>query len=51
MRPIIFSWSDAQSWKFVDDTTLAQVIPRERQSNIQDDVDAVEQLSRNNELF
>ena len=37
-------------WKYVDDTTLAEVVPRGDQSGMQDAVNAVEQWSIVNKL-
>ena len=42
--------SDAQTWKYVDDTTLAEVIPKDGVSHIQSAVDSVVRWSRSNKL-
>lgn len=42
--------SRSDSWKYVDDTTLAEVVPKGGQSGIQAAVDAVEQWSTANKL-
>ena len=39
--------SDAQTWKYVDDTTLAEVIPKDGVSHIQSAVDPVVHWLRN----
>ncbi|CAB4003563.1 Hypothetical predicted protein, partial [Paramuricea clavata] len=41
---------DAHSWKHVDDTTLAEVVPRNDQTNIQNAVTEVEKWSNINNL-
>ena len=42
--------SDVHTWKYVDDTTLAEVIPKDGESSIQQAVDSVADWSRRNEL-
>ena len=42
--------SDAQTWKYVDDTTLAEVIPKDGVSHIQSAVDSVVRWSCSNKL-
>lgn len=42
--------SDAQTWKYVDDTTLAEMIPKDGVSHIQSAVDWVVRWSRSNKL-
>ena len=42
--------SDAQTWKYVDDTTLAEVIPKDGVSCIQSAVDSGVRWSRSNKL-
>ncbi|XP_078349221.1 uncharacterized protein LOC144634192 [Oculina patagonica] len=42
--------SDVQTWKYVDDTTLAEVIAKDSESNIQEAVDTVALWSRCNKL-
>ena len=42
--------SNAQTWKYVDDTTLAEVIPKDGVSHIQKAVDLVVCWSRSNKL-
>ena len=42
--------SRSDSWKYVDDTTLAEVVPKGGQSGIQAAVDAAEQWSTANKL-
>jgi hypothetical protein len=41
---------DAHSWKYVDDTTLAEVVPRNGQTDIQNAVTEVEKWSNINKL-
>ena len=42
--------SEGHSWKYVDDTTLAEVVPRNSQSQMQSAVSDVEKWSKNNKL-
>ena len=42
--------SDVQTWKYVDDTTLAEVIPKGGESSMQKSVDSVALWSRCNKL-
>ena len=42
--------SEAQAWKYVDDTTLAEVVPKSGNSSIQCSVTEVEQWSISNKL-
>ena len=42
--------SNAQTWKYVDDTTLAEVIPKDGVNHIQSAVDSVVCWSRSNKL-
>jgi hypothetical protein len=41
---------EGHSWKYVDDTTLAEVVPRNSQSQMQSAVSGVEKWSKNNKL-
>ena len=45
-----FHPSEAQAWKYVNDTTLAEVVPKSGNSSIQCSVTKVEQWSRRNKL-
>ena len=42
--------SDVQTWKYVDDTTLAEVIPKDGESSIEEAVDSVADWSHRNKL-
>jgi hypothetical protein len=42
--------SEVHAWKFVDDTTLAEVVPRNGETFIQNAVADVERLSNVNKL-
>ena len=37
--------SDVHVWKYVDDTTIAEIVPKEGRDNIQNAVDAVQHWS------
>jgi len=41
---------DALLWKYVDDTTVSEVFPKEQASNVQKIVDRVEDWSRVNKF-
>ena len=42
--------SDTQTWKYVDDTALADLIPKDGVSHIKSAVDSVVRWSRSNKL-
>ena len=48
--PLVICPSNVQTWKYVDDTTLAEVIPKDGESSIQEAVDTVALWSRCNKL-
>ena len=41
---------DVRTWKYVDDTTIAETVPRDGQSDVQRAVTAVEDWSRDNHM-